>query len=98
MAGRDRWFAPAIVASPAMFRRAAGQGSLYWLAHRDNAGAHLDGGRGYRLTVPRPVPAALFWPVTCYGAQTRSEVVAGQGQAAFDGSWRPGDITPADFR
>ena len=146
---RDRWFAQAIVASPAMFRRSVGQGSLYWLAHRDGAGAYLDGGRSYRLTVPLPVPASLFWSVTCYDAQTRSEVVAGQGQAAlrslfedlsgggtsqvdlhfgpeqpagadgrwiqtvpgrgwfcyfriygpgraaFDGSWRPGDLAPA---
>ena len=146
---RDRWFAQAIVASPAMFRRAVGQGSLYWLAHRDAAGSYLDGGASYRLTVPLPVPAALFWSVTCYDAQTRSEVVTdqgqaalrslfedlsadgasqvdlyfgprqpagagdrwiqtvpgrgwfcyfriyGPGQAAFDGSWRPGDLTPA---
>ena len=146
---RDRWFAQAIVASPAMFRRAVGQGSLYWLAHRDSGGTYLDGGRSYRLTVPLPVPAALFWSVTCYDAQTRSEVVAdqgqaalrslfedlaadgasqvdlhfspeqpagpvgrwiqtvpgrgwfcyfriyGPGQAAFDGSWRPGDFTPS---
>ena len=80
---RDRWFAQAIVASPAMFRRAVGQGSLYWLAHRDADGGYLNGGRSYRLTVPLPVPAALFWSVTCYDAQTRSEVVADQGQAAL---------------
>lgn len=149
---RDRWFAQAIVASPAMFRRAVGQGSLYWLACRDAAGAYLDGGRDYKLTVPLPVPASLFWSVTCYDAKTRSEVTTGQGkaalrslfediapdgadsvdlyfgpaeptepdgaanrwiqtvpgrgwfcyfriygpgQAAFDGSWRPSDLTPA---
>jgi hypothetical protein len=80
---RDRWFAQAIVTSPAMFRRAVGQGSLYWLAHRDATGAYLDGARTYRLTVPLPVPAGLFWSVTCYDAQTRSEVVADQGQAAL---------------
>ncbi len=80
---RDRWFAQAIVASPAMFRRAVGQGSLYWLACRDRAGAYLDGGRGYTLTVPLPVPATLFWSVTCYDAQTRSEVNAEQGKAAL---------------
>src|SRR5262249_29680181 len=32
---RDRWFAQAIVTSPAMFRRTAGAGSLYWLGMRD---------------------------------------------------------------
>ena len=80
---KDRWFAQAIVASPAMFRRAVGQGSLYWLGHRDQGGAYLDGSRNYRLTVPLPVPASLFWSVTCYDAQTRSEVQAEQGQAAL---------------
>jgi len=49
---RDRWFAQAIVASPAMFRRVEGGGSLYWLACRDATGAYLDGGRDYRLQVP----------------------------------------------
>jgi hypothetical protein len=80
---RDRWFAQAIVASPAMFRRAVGQGSLYWLAHRDGEGRYLDGGRTYKLTVPLPVPASLFWSVTAYDARTRSEVQAPQDQAAL---------------
>ena len=89
---KDRWFAQAIVTSPAMFRRAVGQGSLYWLAHRDQDGQYLDGGRSYRLTVPLPVPAGLFWSVTCYDAQTRSEVVADQGQAALRSLFE--DLTP----
>jgi hypothetical protein len=80
---RDRWFAQAIVASPAMFRRAVGQGSLYWLACRDGAGAYLDGGKTYKLTVPLPVPASLFWSVTCYDSQTRSEVQSSQAKAAL---------------
>jgi hypothetical protein len=89
---RDRWFAQAIVASPAMFRRAVGQGSLYWLACRDSVGGYLDGSRTYRLNVPLPVPASLFWSVTCYDAQTRSEVSADQGQAALRSMFE--DLTP----
>ena len=58
---RDRWFAQAIVTSPAMFRRTAGAGSLYWLAARDAMGAYLDGGKTYKLTIPQPVPDKLFW-------------------------------------
>jgi len=90
---RDRWFAQAIVASPAMFRRTVDQGSLYWLACRDAVGAYLDGGRTYRLTVPLPVPASLFWSVTCYDAQTRSQISAEQGKAALRSLFE--DITPA---
>jgi hypothetical protein len=80
---RDRWFAQAIVTSPAMFRRNAGAGSLYWLAARDATGAYLDGGKTYKLSLPQPVPDKLFWSVTAYDAQTRSEVQTDQDKAAL---------------
>ena len=80
---RDRWFAQAIVTSPAMFRRTAGAGSLYWLSTRDSSGAFLDGGKSYRLTVPQPVPGKLFWSVTVYDAATRSQVQTDQDKAAL---------------
>jgi uncharacterized protein (TIGR03066 family) len=80
---RDRWFAQAIVTSPAMFRRKEGAGSLYWLGHRDRTGAFLDGSKAYKLTVPQPVPAKLFWSVTVYDAATRSEIQTAQDRAAL---------------
>ncbi|HLK92824.1 MAG TPA: DUF1254 domain-containing protein [Polyangia bacterium] len=80
---RDKWFFQAIGASPAMFRRNPGAGSLYWLGLRDRTGAYLDGGKSYRLTVPLPVPAKLFWSVTVYDAETRCEVQTEQGRAAL---------------
>jgi hypothetical protein len=80
---RDRWFAQAVGASPAMFRRNVGSGSLYWLGHRDKGGAFLDGGKNYKLTVPQPVPAHLFWSVTVYDAQTRSQIQTDQDKAAL---------------
>ena len=80
---RDRWFGQAIVTSPAMFRRAQGAGSLYWLGHRDTTGAFVDGGKTYKLTVPLAVPAGLFWSVTIYDAATRSEVQTAQDKAAL---------------
>lgn len=80
---RDRWFIQAIVTSPAMFRRSSGAGSLYWLGHRDTSGAFVDGGKTYKLTVPLPVPAGLFWSVTVYDAQTRSEIATPQDRAAL---------------
>lgn len=80
---RDRWFAQAIVTSPAMFRRNAGAGSLYWLGARDGTGAYLDGGKTYKLSIPQPVPGKLFWSVTAYDAQTRSEVQTDQDKAAL---------------
>jgi hypothetical protein len=80
---RDRWFAQAIVTSPAMFNRNPGAGSLYWLGVRDKTGAYLDGGKTYKLSIPLPVPNKLFWSVTAYDARTRSEVQTDQNRAAL---------------
>ena len=66
-----------------MFRRKAGSGSLYWLGLRDVAGNYFDGGKTYKLTVPQPVPGKLFWSVTVYDAETRSQVQTDQGKAAL---------------
>lgn len=90
---RDRWFAQAIVTSPAMFRRNAGAGSLYWLGARDRTGAFLDGERRYRLTIPQPVPAGLFWSVTIYDSQTRSQVQTPQDKAALRSLFELRDLT-----
>ncbi|WP_054812966.1 DUF1214 domain-containing protein [Nocardia arizonensis] len=80
---RDRWFAQAIIASPAMFGRRAGTGSLYWLGVRDAEGDYLDGGASYTVEIPQPVPAELFWSITIYDAATRSQVRTETGIAAL---------------
>ncbi|UPG90407.1 DUF1254 domain-containing protein [Luteibacter aegosomaticola] len=80
---RDLWFYQAIGASPSMFRRGAGAGSVYWLGVRDSDGVYLDGGKSYKLSVPLPVPDKLFWSVTVYDTETRSQVITDQGKAAL---------------
>ena len=80
---REKWFYQAIGASPAMFKRDPTAGSLYWLGLRDSTGATLDGGKSYKLTVPQPVPGKLFWSVTVYDTDTRSQVQTDQGKAAL---------------
>lgn len=80
---REKWFYQAIGASPAMFRRKPGSGSLYWLGLRDKTGAYLSGGKTYKLVVPQPVPGKLFWSVTVYDAETRCEIQTDQGKAAL---------------
>ncbi|HEY1922998.1 MAG TPA: DUF1254 domain-containing protein [Tepidisphaeraceae bacterium] len=80
---RDKWFYQAIGASPAMFKRDTTAGSLYWLGLRDYTGATLDGGKTYKLNVPQPVPDKLFWSVTVYDTDTRSQVLTDQGKAAL---------------
>lgn len=80
---REKWFYQAQIESPAMFRRTAAAGSLYWLGVRDKMGAFLDGSKSYRLNLPLPVPAKLFWSITIYDPDTRSEIVTQQGKAAL---------------
>lgn len=80
---REKWFFQAIATSPAMFRRDANAGSLYWLGLRDASGAYLDGSANYRLKIQLPVPAHLFWSATVYDAETRSQIDTDQGQAAL---------------
>jgi hypothetical protein len=80
---REKWFFQAIGASPAMVRRDAGAGSLYWLGLADRNGSSLNGGKSYRLSVPLPVPGRLFWSVTVYDTATRSQVQTAQNKAAL---------------
>ena len=80
---REKWFYQAEIESPAMFRRKEGSGSLYWLGLRNRAGSYLDGARTYKLTVPLPVPASLFWSLTVYDPLTRSEIQTKQARAAL---------------
>ncbi|RFM27661.1 DUF1254 domain-containing protein [Deminuibacter soli] len=80
---REKWFYQAQIESPAMFNRAPGAGSLYWLGVKDKTGAYLDGGKSYKLTVPLPVPDKLFWSVTIYDVFTRSEIATDQKKAAL---------------
>jgi hypothetical protein len=89
---RDRWMIQAIVTSPAMFRRTPGAGSLYWPDARDKTGAYLEGGKNYRLAVPQPVPDKLFWSVTIYDAQTRSEAQTDQNKAALRSMFELKDV------
>lgn len=92
---REKWFYQAQIESPAMFRRTPGAGSLYWLGTRDASGAYLDGAQRYRLSVPLPAPAKLFWSITVYDAETRSEISTDQGYAALRSLFELKDVTGA---
>ncbi|EHC6499622.1 DUF1254 domain-containing protein [Listeria monocytogenes] len=72
---RERWFYQATLETPKMFMRREGSGSIYCLGIRDKEGRFLDGEKTYTLKVPVPVPANLYWSVTGYDLDTRSEIV-----------------------
>jgi hypothetical protein len=93
---REKWFWQATFESPAMFRRQAGGGSVYWFAARDKTGAYVDGGKSYKLSIPQPVPANLFWSVTVYDPDTRSEIQTDQGKAALRSLFELKDKSAAD--
>lgn len=94
---REKWFYQAQVESPAMFRRTAGAGSLYWLGTRDASGDFLDGSKAYRLSVPQPVPGKLFWSVTVYDTETRSEISTDQGHSALRSLFELKDVAGANI-
>ncbi|SOC88192.1 Uncharacterized conserved protein [Curtobacterium sp. 314Chir4.1] len=68
---RASWFYEAVSFSSAMKSTTPGKGQAYLGAYTDADGDWLEGGRAYTLTVPAPVPAALFWSVTVYDTVTR---------------------------
>lgn len=90
---RDKWFYQAIGASPAMFKRDPTAGSLYWLGLRDSTGAYVDGSKTYKLTVPQPVPGKLFWSVTVYDSDTRSQIQTDQDKAALRSLFELKDVS-----
>jgi len=90
---REKWFYQAVGASPAMFRRDTSAGSLYWLGLHDRHGSYLDGAKHYTLSVPLPVPGKLFWSVTVYDADTRSQIQTRQKQAALRSLFELQDVT-----
>ena len=74
---RTSWFYEAVGVSVGMMGRAVGVGQVYLEATKDRMGNWLDGGRNYRLAVPKDVPVAQFWSVTAYDNETRCFVDTG---------------------
>ena len=85
----------ATVNTPAMALRIPGVGSQYAVTEHDSRGDYLDGANHYTLSVPQPVPAKLFWSITVYDGETRSEIATDQNQAAIRSLYELAD-TPTD--
>jgi hypothetical protein len=63
---RAVFFQIAYSSSPAMVLDMINRGSKYPSAMRDKDGDPLDGSSQYKLHLPAPIPAALYWSVTVY--------------------------------
>jgi hypothetical protein len=58
--------------SPGMIMRIPGVGSQYLMGFLDKDGHPFDGGKTYKVTLPKGIPAAAFWSFTAYDNQSRS--------------------------
>jgi hypothetical protein len=58
--------------SPGMIMRIPGVGSQYLMGFLDSDGNPYDGGKTYKVILPKGIPAKAFWSFTLYDNQTRS--------------------------
>jgi hypothetical protein len=64
--------------TPAMVMRLPKIGSQYLGAFLDRQKRPFDGGRTYKLTLPKDIPAEKFWSLTVYDNQSRSMLATEQ--------------------
>lgn len=64
--------------SPGMMTSIPGVGAKYLEGAKDASGQFLVGDNTYSLTLPKGIPAKLFWSVTAYDATTGSGLANGQ--------------------
>jgi len=70
--------------TPAMAKSAVGKGSAYAAVAKDSKGEYLDGGKNYKVTLPKPVPAKNFWSFMVYSGQHRSILETDQKTGGVD--------------
>jgi len=58
--------------TPAMAKPHEGRGSDYSIAFKDSKHNAFDGGKTYKVHLPKDVPVNDFWALTVYDSQTRS--------------------------
>jgi len=69
---RTHFYYFATVNTPAMAMKLIGAGSQYAWGYLDATGNYLDGGKTYKMNIPKDPPALKFWSVCVYDPQTRS--------------------------
>jgi hypothetical protein len=75
---RAFFFYFATVNTPAIVWKMIGKGSQYAWGYLDSQGNYLDGGKNYKLNLPKDPPAKKFISIVVYDPQTRSQLQTGQ--------------------
>jgi len=75
---RSQFFYFATVNTPAIVWKLIGKGSQYAWGYLDKSGDYLDGGKSYKLNLPKDPPAKKFISIVVYDPQTRSQLQTGQ--------------------
>lgn len=75
---RTGFFTNAYSTSPGMAVNMENVGAKYPATFVDAKGDFLSGSRSYKLSLPKGIPAALFWSVTAYDSITASGLDNGQ--------------------
>jgi hypothetical protein len=70
--------------TPAMAAPKPGTGSAYAFTALDADGNYLDGGKTYKVTLPKPIPVNNFWSFMVYSGQHRSMLETDQKLAGLD--------------
>jgi len=78
MDARNAFFYGVTGITPAMAMRLTGIGSQYLFAMVDADGNYFDGGKTYKVTLPKGIPEANFWSLTLYDNMTRSMLATPQ--------------------
>ncbi len=78
----DQYFFFGWGTSSAIGRQEVGGGSIYFTTFKDISGRYLDGSKSYKMTIPGPIPADLFWSTTVYDAETRCLIESPLDRAA----------------
>src|SRR4029434_7881063 len=82
--------------SPGMIMRVPRVGSQYLMGFLDAAKNDLDGGKTYKVTLPKGIPAAAFWSFPLYDNQTRSRLQTPQGYPRAGSQSYPSPAAEAD--
>ena len=87
---RTHFYYFATVNSPAMAMKLVGKGSKYAWGYLDSKGNYLDGGKNYRMNLPKDPPAERFMSIVVYDPQTRSMLQTSQPYPS-KATWRDKD-------